>query len=169
MPEQIEYFNVLPIELIWFPRHTDTNTQRERQTNYNSNKNHLISIIRKFLSFGSLNERSDLAKLRGLSLCHCGAAGPKRSAAYAVAGTHCAHTAAAVAAAAVAAPPIQVNYFSLHLTLVTRSICHGDDHDDIARCPWLFSPGKSGNQETQTDRETARETETATATAIPAC
>lgn len=135
--------------------HQDTHTQRERQTNYNSNKNHLISIIRKFLSFGSLNERSDLAKLRGLSLCHCGAAGPKHSAAHATAGTHCAHTAAAVAAAAVAAPPIQVNYFSLHLTLVTRSICHADDHDDIARCPWLFSPGKSGNQEThrQTERQ----------------
>lgn len=57
------------------------------------------------------------------------------------------------------APPIQVNYFSLHLTLVTRSICHADDHDDIARCPWLFSPGKSGNQEThkQTERQTLRE------------
>lgn len=53
------------------------------------------------------------------------------------------------------APPIQVNYFSLHLTLVTRSICHADDHDDIARCPWLFSPGKSGNQETH--RQTQRQ------------
>lgn len=29
LPEQIEYFNVLPIELIWFPRHTHTHTEIE--------------------------------------------------------------------------------------------------------------------------------------------
>lgn len=31
LPEQIEYFNVLPIELIWFPRHTHTKTHTLRE------------------------------------------------------------------------------------------------------------------------------------------
>lgn len=31
LPEQIEYFNVLPIELIWFPRHTHTYREIERE------------------------------------------------------------------------------------------------------------------------------------------